>query len=399
MLNIARAVKRTGCRNVPRSIRSVCGLWGHELAREAEAPGAEKVKSMRFGTFSLPISRDPASDGAVIDQTLREIELAEELGFDCVWLSEHHFSGTCAYADPIVFATAVAMRTKAVKIGFAVVQLALHHPVRLAVQTALLDHLSKGRLIVGTARGSGFNAYEYLGFGTTLAQGREMAAEAEDLLLKAWTADDVDHEGKFWRASFPRLRPRPYQQPHPPLVRACESEGSLIEMAKRGRPVLLGASSLATLRARLDLYRDTMRSAGFGEQAVQDALDATWVQRFLYITDSQATAREDAARTLEGLMTQLREYRERYNPVPDSPSGNPDGSPPAMRPVEVVEYSTIFGTPDSVAEQIAELRDAGVRNILLPININQMPFDQVSKSMRVFQAQVAHRFRGSGQVG
>lgn len=351
---------------------------------------------MRFGTFTLPLSRDPAADGEVIDQALREIELAEELGFDAVWLTEHHFAGTCAYADPVVFATAVAMRTKSVRIGFAVVQLALHHPVRLAVQTALVDHLSKGRLSVGTARGSGYNAYEYLGFGVTLDQGREMVTEAEELLVKAWTEDDVRHEGKFWRASFPRLRPRPYQQPHPPLIRACESEGSLVEMAKRGRPVLLGAFSLASLRARLGLYRDTMRSAGFDEAAVEKALDETWVQRHLYIADGQAEAREGAARALEGLLAQLREYRERYNPqgiVPEPSRGGLDGTGQLVRPFEILEYSTIFGTPESVAEQVAELRDAGARNVLFSININQMPFAQVSRSMRLFQTRVAHLFR------
>ena len=90
---------------------------------------------------------------------------------DAVWLTEHHFDGAVAYADPVVFAAAVAMRTHRVRIGFAVVEMALHHPVRLAVQTALVDNLSRGRLIVGTGRGSAYNAYEYFGFGTTLAEG------------------------------------------------------------------------------------------------------------------------------------------------------------------------------------------------------------------------------------
>ena len=63
---------------------------------------------------------------------------------DAVWLTEHHFDGAVAYADPVVFAAAVAMRTHRVRIGFAVVEMALHHPVRLAVQTALVDHLSRG---------------------------------------------------------------------------------------------------------------------------------------------------------------------------------------------------------------------------------------------------------------
>ncbi|MCH8350339.1 MAG: LLM class flavin-dependent oxidoreductase, partial [Chloroflexi bacterium] len=87
---------------------------------------------MRFGTFVFSISGDPQEDGRVIDNTLREAELAEEIGMDAVWLTEHHFDGAVAYADPVVFGAAVAARTKRVKIGFAVVEMALHHPVRLA---------------------------------------------------------------------------------------------------------------------------------------------------------------------------------------------------------------------------------------------------------------------------
>jgi alkanesulfonate monooxygenase SsuD/methylene tetrahydromethanopterin reductase-like flavin-dependent oxidoreductase (luciferase family) len=190
------------------------------------------------------ITRAGDGNDPVIEQTLREIELAEAIGMDAVWLTEHHFDGAVAYADPVVFAAAVAMRTYRVRIGFAVVEMALHHPVRLAVQTALVDNLSRGRLIVGTGRGSAYNAYEYFGFGTTLAEGHERLPEAEALLIKAWTTDDVRHDGRYWQATFPRLRPRPYQKPHPPLVRACIGEDSLVEMAKIGRPVLLGVQTL-----------------------------------------------------------------------------------------------------------------------------------------------------------
>ena len=158
---------------------------------------------MRFGTFVFALSSDPTQDHQVIAQTLREVELAEAIGMDAVWLTEHHFDGAVAYADPVVFAAAVAMRTHRVRIGFAVVEMALHHPVRLAVQTALVDHLSRGRLIVGTGRGSAYNAYEYVGFGTTLAEGRDMLPEAEELLIKAWTTDDVRHDGRYWQATFP----------------------------------------------------------------------------------------------------------------------------------------------------------------------------------------------------
>jgi alkanesulfonate monooxygenase SsuD/methylene tetrahydromethanopterin reductase-like flavin-dependent oxidoreductase (luciferase family) len=344
---------------------------------------------MRFGTFVFSISGDPQQDHQVIEHTLHEVELAEEIGLDAVWLTEHHFDGAVAYADPVVFGAAVAMRTQRVRIGFAVVEMALHHPVRLAVQTALLDQLSRGRLIVGTGRGSAYNAYEYIGFGTTMAAGREMLPEAEELLVKAWTGEDVQHEGRFWKVRFPRLRPRPYQQPHPPLVRACIGEDSMMEMAKIGRPVLMGVQTLETTRHRLSRYRDTMIAQGFDEKTVERALDETWVQRALFVMDSDAEALEVAEQALKRYRHHLDESRRQYNPG-GLPPRQP-GQPPS--PNEMVEHVFLAGSPKRVTDQIAALNDAGVRNLMLNVNMGQLPPEQVEHSLRLFGDKVLPSFR------
>ena len=344
---------------------------------------------MRFGTFVFSISHDPSEDHQVIENTLREVELAEAIGFDAVWLTEHHFDGAVAYADPLVFGAAVAMRTRRVRIGFAVVEMALHHPIRLAVQTSLLDNLSRGRLIVGTGRGSAYNEFEYLGFGTTMDEGRQMMAEAEDLLVKAWTGEDVEHKGKYWHLSFPRLRPPPYQKPHPPLVRACIGEASMLEMARIGRPVLIGVQTLDTLRQRLHRYTDTMLQAGFEKEAVENALDQTWAQRALYVADSHEEALDVATKALKRYRHHLDEARRRYNPG-GLPPRKP-GTPPS--PNEMVEHAFLAGTPKRVAEQVAALREVGVRNLLLNVNVGQIPPEQVEHSMKLFGEKVLPMFR------
>ena len=344
---------------------------------------------MRFGTFVFSISGDPQEDGRVIDNTLRETELAEEIGMDAVWLTEHHFDGAVAYADPVVFGAAVAARTKRVKIGFAVVEMALHHPVRLAAQTALLDNLSHGRLIVGTGRGSAYNEYEYIGFGTTLEQGLEMLPEAEELLVKAWTGENVNHQGKFWKGSFPILRPRPYQKPHPPLVRACISEASVVDMAKIGRPVLVGIQTVENLRKRFHAYRDTMLAADYSQSMVENALDQCWAQRALYVTDSDDEAQEVAAAALKRYRDHLLDARIKYNP-----GGVPPRDPSLPTPAgEMVEHAFLAGTPARVADQIAELKDAGVPNLMLNVNVGQLTPQQVEKSMRLFGSKVLPKFR------
>ena len=170
---------------------------------------------MRIGSFIFPVSHHPHNDGAVIDTTLQEIELAERIGLDAVWLTEHHFDGAVAYADPLVFGAAVAARTKRVKIGFAVVELAMHHPIRLAVQTATLDNLSHGRLIVGTGRGSAFNHYEYIGFGIDMQDGIDRLDESEELLVKAWTETHAEARGRALAGEVPDAAPAPVPEAAP----------------------------------------------------------------------------------------------------------------------------------------------------------------------------------------
>ena len=344
---------------------------------------------MRFGSFVFSISADQNADHEVIGQTLREIEIAEEVGFDAVWLTEHHFDGAVAYADPIVFGAAVAARTKRVLIGFAVVELALHHPVRLAVQTSVLDNLSNGRLIVGTGRGSAYNEYEYIGFGTTLEQGREMLEEAEELLVKAWTGTDVVHKGRFWDLSFPGLRPRPFQKPHPPMVRACISEDSMVAMGQAGRPVLIGVQTIDALRHRFGRYRGALEGSGLGESQIEDVLDQTWAQRALFVCDSDQEGLEVAEAGLARYKAHLLDARVRFNPggAPPPPPGTPT---PAS---EIVDHAFLAGTPATVAGKMEELRDIGVRNVLLNPNVGQIPANQVEKSLRLFGEKVLPRFR------
>ena len=343
---------------------------------------------MRFGSFVFPVSHHPENDSAVIDSTLDEIVLAEKIGMHSVWLTEHHFDGAAAHADPLVLGAAVASRTTDLKIGFAVVELAFHHPVRLAVQTSLLDNLSHGRLIVGTGRGSAYNHYEYIGFGITMEDGLARLDEAEELLVKAWTGEPLNHEGAHWDVEFPLLRPRPYQQPHPPLIRACISEASTIRMAEIGRPVMIGIQTLENLQSRLERYRATMLDSGFTEEQTEATLDQCWASRDLFVADSYDEAHEIAAWGFERERTHFRQAREIYNP-----GGFPPPDP--NRPVpagESLEHSFIMGTPSQVAEQVAAMRDIGVRNLMLKLNVGEMDTGKVQKSMRLLGEKVMPNF-------
>jgi len=249
---------------------------------------------MKFSNFLFPAAMDPAQDGRIIQETLREARLCDELGMEMLWLAEHHFDGICAYVDPVAFAAALAASTERIRIGFAVAQMSLHHPIRMAEQMALIDNISRGRLLVGLGRGTAYNVYDYQGYGIDPAEAHERLIESEEIMLRAWTTENYEHRGKFWSLRLPLLRPRPYTRPHPPIIRACASEEATLEMARAGRPFLMNVQSNAVTRHRMELYRRTMRESGFDEPTVVRNVADTWIWR--NISSPRPTPRPSAWR-------------------------------------------------------------------------------------------------------
>src|SRR5262249_4722752 len=208
----------------------------------------------KFSNFLFPERRAPAVGERVIDETIAEAKLTEQFGFDAVWLAEHHFDGICAYVDPISFAAALATVTSRIKIGFAVAQVSLHHPIRLAEQISLLDNITKGRIIAGLGRGTAHNIYDYQGYDVPAEQAQERFEESETIMLKAWSGEPVEHHGKYWNLKLPMLRPRPYTRPHPFIIRSSGTEESMLGIARNRRPFMMNVQSNDVTRSRMDLY-------------------------------------------------------------------------------------------------------------------------------------------------
>src|SRR5499427_9198166 len=225
---------------------------------------------MRFGWLTLAHSGSPASDYGAIQDLVAQACFAETAGFDGIWLTEHNFTGESVYCDPIPFASVVAARTSRIRIGFAVIQLALCHPIRLATELALLDNLSNGRLDVGVGHGTNFNEYEFVGFGLRSDDSRERMEETLDVMVRAWTESPLVHDGKFYRLRLPELRPRPHQRPHPPIWRSASSAAGLREYGRLGAPLMTARIPVERVRERMTLYE-----AGLAESA----LDAETRQR------------------------------------------------------------------------------------------------------------------------
>ncbi len=349
---------------------------------------------MRFGHFFYPMKFDDTRDEQEIQACLDEAQLVEELGMDAIWFAEHYFTGECVYGDPLVFASAVAVKTKKIMLGFGILELPLHNPVRVAIQTALLDNLSQGRLIVGTGRGSNYNAYEYVGFGSTTGLGKQQLDEAEELLIKAWTEDNVNFQGEHWQVSFPSVRPPPNQRPPPPPATASTGDASQVEMAKIGRPVLIRGNSCNATGEKVKLYRDTMSAAGFSDEAVEEALDQLWVWREMHVAETDDEAFDEFLAPHYAAYSHLEGIRAEWNPpemeisIQRAPLGRSEyaETPNPDKPENLV------GGYKRVAEQIAMLRDLGVRNLMLT-NRGLVSQEKANKSLKLLSEKIMPSFR------
>jgi len=347
---------------------------------------------VKFSNFLFPDCRDPARDGAVIDETLREAMLSDELGVDVVWLAEHHFDGICAYVDPISFAGALATALRHSAIGFAVIQTSLHHPIRLAEQLALIDNLVKGRLIVGLGRGTAYNIYDYQGFGIDHREAQARLDEAEAIMVKAWTGDGFTHDGHFWRLKVPLLRPRPYTRPHPPIIRGASSEHSLIEFARAGKPFLMNVQSLETTRARIELYKRTMREAGHDEAAITGNLGASWIWRNVFVAATDAEAERVGIPLFETMTRSRAEMRNRIYAETGMRIEVPHDDLPAAR--ATTSHGLIHGSPASVAEAFAGIDTLGIGGVIASFRLGPMPHEIAAESLSLFMREVAPNFRG-----
>ncbi|HTZ37132.1 MAG TPA: LLM class flavin-dependent oxidoreductase [Stellaceae bacterium] len=346
---------------------------------------------MKFSTFLFPDSRDPAEDGAVIDETLREALLADRLGADAIWLAEHHFDGISVYGDPMVLAGALAAGLKHAALGFAVIQTALHHPIRLAEQMAVLDHLMKGRVIVGLGRGSSFNIYDYQGFGLDHREAQDRLDEAEAIMVKAWTGEPFAHAGRFWQVEVPRLRPIPYTRPHPPVVRGSSGEASLVELARQGKPWLMNVQSLETTAYRVELYRRTMREAGHDEAAVARNLGECWVWRNFYLAENDETAARIGIPAFETMTRARAEMRDRIFAETGQRIAVPARDLPGGRSAR--GEGLIHGSPARVAEDVAAIERLGIGGIIGTFRLGPMPHELAAASLTLFMQQVAPQFR------
>lgn len=353
---------------------------------------------MRFGTFFF-LQAPPGHDHAdVVRRELDQMEWSEELGFDQVWLTEHHFIDYGLAVDPATLAAAAAARTRRVRIGLAAAILPFHHPVRLAEQLALVDIISGGRLDVGVGRGN--RPAEFRGYDVPQVESRERFDEAVEVLRRAWTEERFSHAGRFYRVPEAAVIPKPVQRPHPPLYQVCVSKDGIENAALRGWPMLNSVlfGPVDQLVQNRDLYVDTLRKAGRTEAEI-GALLARWgVSRQIYVAPTDARALAEAREAELWYQEAFRRFVIPERIEDAHPSLQPGFRAMAERLSRVtweglVAETLAFGSPDTVARHLETMRQMGVGQVLCWMNFGGLPPDRVRRSMELFAREVMPRFR------
>ena len=177
-----------------------------------------------------PVSR---TDVQVYQDILKGAELAEELGFDSVWIAEHAFSEHSIISSPHSLLSAIAARTKKVQIGVACTIVPWYSPLRFAQDVATIDIISGGRVVVGAGRG--YQKREFDIYGIDIAESRDRFVEGMDIAIKAWTEERFSYSGQFF--DFPEVMviPKPVQQPTPPILMAVTHSPESVEIAVSNR--------------------------------------------------------------------------------------------------------------------------------------------------------------------
>ena len=337
--------------------------WYHEFHRQAE--GQSDSDALAMG----------------IDQVIQ----AEAWGLDSVWLAEiHQQSARSVLTAPLTILSALATRTTRLMLGTGVQVLPLAHPLRLAEETATVDQISGGRLLLGVGRSG--NPRAYAAYGVPYSESRERFYETLEILKRAWTQEVFSYEGKYWSFNEARAVPRPFQRPHPPIRIAGASEDTFPVLGALGYPLFVAVRSgtLSALAPDLVAYRDAYDAAGHpgkGEVHLRIAVHVAETD-----AEAQAQAHASIMHGYRALTTQL------------------EGAPNARRRAEleqvraltyddILRDKVLIGSPDTVAERLRELRaELGIDGILAELNFGaRIPAPDMMRSLRLLCQEVRPR--------
>ena len=374
------------------------------------------------------MQRPELDDHLVLTETLEQCILADEVGFDELWFVEHHFlTGFSASPCQDLIYAALSQRTTQIKLGLGVVILPYHHPARVAERVAMLDHLSDGRVDFGTGRSA---TYELAGMGVDPRDSRGMWEESLTMIPRIWDSDWFSWEGRYWSMPPRQVLPKPYQKPHPPIWVAAQQPATFDIAAEKGIGVLaLGSSTPSTLEPFVRAYKEKVRDA----DPVGDFVNDRWASAtFGICMEDNKEARELAAKSIRTFFGPGKPYidqkQEIYKQLLEQWGGVPNhlevdfnrvlkgernphledsfdlagGGSIHQSMIERLDADTladravtIAGDPDSCIEALKKHEATGIDQLMIMMQTETIPHEQVMKSIELFGKYVLPEFKRS----
>jgi alkanesulfonate monooxygenase SsuD/methylene tetrahydromethanopterin reductase-like flavin-dependent oxidoreductase (luciferase family) len=345
---------------------------------------------MQFALFSHIPWPEGTEQRRIIEETIAEIQYGEELGFQSAWLAEHHFSRYGLGASSLLLLSHIAARTQRIRLGTAILVPPLHHPIRLAEDTATLDLVSNGRLDVGFGRGSA--NYEYHGYNIDGQESQERFQETIRMVQHLWTMPEYSHKGKYFQVDRATLVPAPVQQPHPPIYIAATRTATTLEfVVSTGHPLIIGVV-LDTVDALTLCHRFVSQSAAAGYHVPMSRIPFF---RYFYVAQSEAQAQQDTQPSLDWTLDMIqwrRTFRvgsEVHQRLDDWRKRRTELPPNAQH---LLQHRAIIGTPETCVAKIKALEQAGIRLFGCNFAFGGMAHDKIMRSMQLFAQEVMPHF-------
>jgi alkanesulfonate monooxygenase SsuD/methylene tetrahydromethanopterin reductase-like flavin-dependent oxidoreductase (luciferase family) len=354
---------------------------------------------MHVGIASGFANHSHVADAQFIREELTQLELAAELGFESVWITEHHFSDYSISPNPLVYLSYLAGRHPRVRLGTQVLVVPWHDPVRLCEEIVLLDHLSGGRALIGFGRG--LSRVEYEGMRVNQAEARQRFDESVAMIMRAFETGIIEG-GELFKQPRREIRPRPVRSLMGRAFCAAGSPPSMVAAAKLGlgrlylgQPMVAGHVESKSTLARVvgdevaDAWLNAWRESHPGVEPV-----APFVSNLVFVDESGERARELArvytGKTFAAAIKNYEMTSEHHGTIKGYEAYSALRMTPeqAQVAIENAHRSSIAGTPREVLEQLDAVRQRLQPQGMYPhLYTGGMPHEECLRSIRLFAQQ------------
>ncbi len=348
---------------------------------------------MKFSFFMMPLHHPSENPALAFDRDISLIHLADELDFDEFFIGEHHSGGWETMPAPEMALAKASAHAHRIRLGTSVISVPFHHPFHVAERMAFLDHLTRGRAILGV--GPCALVTDKKLFGLSDAKLYPMLAESVDIVVRLLESPEpIDHEGRFWSFKQMRLQLRSYQQPRMPMAIASSGNAISLELAGKYGMLLLSPAgkNIRNNQSKAEQWNKVEAIAAQHGTAI--SRDNWRIASCVHLADSK----EEAWRDVESNIKRDMEYfvsiglKAPYESYPGQPASEITARSGADR------RDWIIGTPDDAIAQIERMQvETGGFGGLMLTSHEWTSSEKIRRSMELFARYVMPHFRGHTQ--